>query len=147
MVHIEEYIHTSSPRARFVHPGRFEAVRFPKFYQPLFWYEPYSFHVNVKPARKMLLRYFWEEWMALKDYRRFPTLESFVDARIEGEFGVRSMHEAQDICVRNLCRNCIRYDPLRFSPYPELLKPYLNTPRYRIKYANGQIVGREVRQD
>jgi glycosyltransferase involved in cell wall biosynthesis len=145
MVHIEEYIHTGSPRARFVHPGRFEAVRFPKYYQPLFWYEPYGFHVNVKPARKMLLRYFWEEWMALKDYRRFPTLESFVDARIEAEFGVRSFNAAQEICVRSVCRNYIRYDPLRFSPYPELLRPHLNRSRYRIKYQNGRIVGREVR--
>ena len=49
-VHIEEYLHTFSPRARFIHPGRYEAIRFPLFYRPLFWYEPYEFHVNIKPA-------------------------------------------------------------------------------------------------
>ncbi|MBC8463379.1 MAG: glycosyltransferase, partial [Deltaproteobacteria bacterium] len=44
MVHIEEYIHTFFKSARFIHSGRFEAIKFPKYFQPLFWYEPYSFH-------------------------------------------------------------------------------------------------------
>jgi hypothetical protein len=30
-----------------------------------------------------------------------------------------------------------------FGPYPELLKPYLNEPKYLLKYHNDKIVGRE----
>lgn len=143
MVHIEEYIHTFSERASYVHPGRFEAIKFPKYYRPLFWYEPYSFHVNVKPASRMLLRFFWEDWMELKNYQKFPTLEDYVNAMIEGEFSTNSWEEAQRICVQRVCSNYIGYDPEIFGPHPDLLKPYLENPKYRLKYENGKIVGRD----
>jgi glycosyltransferase involved in cell wall biosynthesis len=143
MVHIEEYIHTFSKSARFIHPGRFEAVRFPFYYKPLFWYEPYVFHVNVKPARRMLLRYFWEDWMELKDYLHYPTLEDYVMAHIDQEFGTSLMEEAQTLCVNRMIQNHIPFDPERFGPYPELLKPSLKQPKYLIHYENGRISGRK----
>lgn len=143
MVHIEEYIHTFSDRARYIHPGRFEAVKVPKYYRPLFWYEPYSFHVNVKPARRMLLRYFWEDWMELKDYEKYPKLEDYVDAKIKDEFETDSWEKAERLCVKKICSNFIRYDSQIFGPYPDLLKPYLQNPKYRLKYKNSKVVGRD----
>lgn len=143
MVHVEEYIHTYSTKARYIHPGRYEAVKFPKYYKPLFWYEPYSFHVNVKPGKRMLLRYFWEDWMEQKQYQKFPTLEDYVNERIESEFGTNSWKEAQTLCVQKVCHNFIRYNPEILSPYPELLLPYLENMKYRLKYKNGKIVGRD----
>ena len=143
MVHIEEYIHTFSEAARFIHPGRFEAIKFPFYYKPLFWYEPYVFHVNIKPARRMLLRYFWEDWMELKDYLNYPTLEDYAAAHIEKEFGTSLMEEAQARCVSRMLQNHIPFDPVRFGPYPELLKPYLTQPTYLIQYENGRISGRK----
>ena len=143
MVHIEEYIQTFSTEARFIHPGRFEAVKFPLYYKPLFWYEPYVFHVNVKPARRMLLRYFWEEWMEKKDYIRYPTLEDYVDGHIEKEFGTSLMENAQKRCLGRVLQNYIPFDAERFGPYPELLKPHLTKPKYRIRYENDRISGRE----
>lgn len=142
MVHIEEYIHTFSESARFIHPGRFEAVRFPLYYKPLFWYEPYVFHVNIKPSRRMLLRYFWEDWMELKDYISYPTLEKYVATHIEKKFGTSSMEEAQTRCVSRMLQNHISFDTGRFGPYPELLKLFLDSPKYRIQYENGSISGR-----
>jgi len=143
MVHIEEYIHTYSNQARYIHPGRFEAIKVPKYYRVLFWYEPYSFHVNVKPARRMLLRYFWEDWMELKDYRRYPKLEDYVNEKIKSEFETDSREEAASLCVKRVCSNFIRYDPQIFGPYPDLLKPYLERPKYRLKYKDGKIIGRD----
>ncbi|MFC1826157.1 glycosyltransferase [Thermodesulfobacteriota bacterium] len=143
MVHIEEYIHTYSDKARYIQPGRFEAVKFPKYYKPLFWYEPYSFHVNVKPSRRMLLRYFWEDWMEQKQYRKFPTLEDYVNERIESEFGTNSWEEAQNLCVQKVCPNYILYDTDMFGPYPDLLKPYIEKPKYKLKYKNSMIIGRD----
>jgi len=142
MVHIEEYIHSFSPPARFIQSGRFEAVRFPLYYQPLFWYEPYVFHVNVKPARRMLMRYFWEDWMALKDYRRYPSLDSFVSAHIGNEFGTASMEEAQKRHIYKTVLRHIPFDEERFGPHPALLKPFLTMPRYTIQYTNKSISGR-----
>ncbi|MFH1985703.1 MAG: glycosyltransferase [Pseudomonadota bacterium] len=147
MVHIEEYIHTYSKFATFIHPGRFEAVKFPIYYKPLFWYEPYVFHVNVKPARRMLLRYFWEDWMELKDYKKFPTLEDYVRATITKEFNTSEWDEAEDRCVRRSLRDHIPFDQDKFGSYPELLRPLLYEPKYRIQYENSQIVSRICRSD
>jgi glycosyltransferase involved in cell wall biosynthesis len=142
IVHTEEYVHTFSPQARFVHPKRFEAVKFPIYYQPLFWYEPYSFHINVKSSRRMLFRYFWEDWMEMKDYERFPTLEGFVNVKIEQEFGTNSWEEAQNMYISRALQDHIRYDPDIFGPYPDLLKSHLDHPKYTIKYKDNKIVGR-----
>ena len=118
MVHIEKVYPYLYLIARFIHPGRFEAIKFPLYYQPLFWYEPYVFHVNIKPARRMLLRYFWEDWMELKDTFNYPSLESYVATHIEREFGTARMEEAQSICVNRVLQNHILFDPKRFGPYP-----------------------------
>jgi hypothetical protein len=91
----------------------------------------------------MLARYFWEDWMELKDYQRFPSLEDYVNDKIEIEFGTNSWEEAQKICLQRICQKHIRYDQEVFGPYPELLKPYLERAKYRIKYENGKIVGRD----
>ncbi|MFC1559024.1 glycosyltransferase [Gemmatimonadota bacterium] len=146
MVHIEEYVHTYSESAQFIHPGRHEAVKFPIYYQPLFWFEPYAFHVNIKPADRMLSRYFWYEWMEMKEYDKYPTLEDYVRVGIMDAFGTDSMEEAQGICVAKVCRDFIRFNSKVFGPYPEMLEPYLENPAYTLLYGDGEIIGREERQ-
>ena len=141
--HTEEYIHTFSSNARYVHPGRFEALRAPKYYKVLFWYEPYSFHVNVKPASRMLRRCFWADWMELKDLVRYPTLDDYVKSKIESEFGTTFWEEAEKRCIQRIFRNYIPYSEQEFGPYPELLKPHLENPKYKLIYANGKIIGRD----
>jgi len=89
------------------------------------------------------LRYFWEDWMELKDYIRYPTLEDYAAAHIEKEFGTTLMEEAQTLCVSRMLQNHIPFDPERFGSYPELLKPYLTQPKYLIQYENGRISGRK----
>ncbi|MDD5169240.1 MAG: hypothetical protein PHN75_10505 [Syntrophales bacterium] len=81
--------------------------------------------------------------MEKKDYLRYPTLEGYVLDRIEGEFATRDMEEAQKKCLSKLLRDHIPFDTAQFGPYPELLKPLLDNPRYRIRYDNGRIVGRD----
>lgn len=138
MVHIEEYIHTYSEAAYFIHPGRFEAVKFPLYYRPLFWYEPYAFHVNVKPRERMLMRDFWEEWMEKKEYERYPTLEEYVKGHINDKFGTSQIKEAAQRCLEKALAFHFPYDEKKFGPYPELLRPYLASPSYLIEYINGK---------
>lgn len=147
LVHIEEYIHTYSGSARYIHPGKFEAIKFPKYYKPLFWYEPYSFHINVKPLRRMLLRYYWEDWMALKDYIEFPTLEAYVNEKIKNDFYTNSWKEAQLKLLYKKVKNYIPYNKKMFGEYPELLGPYLKDPKYLLQYRNGKIAGRDRIKD
>jgi len=84
MVHIEEYIHTFSEAARFIHPGRFEAVKFPFYYKPLFWYEPYVFHVNIVPSGSQPGRLFIKNPLRTADdilNRNIGNKEDFQDMR------------------------------------------------------------------
>ena len=146
LVHIEEYIHTYSSPAYFIHSGRFEAVKYPLYYKPLFWYEPYAFHINIKPSYRMLLRFFWEEWMAKKDYAAYPTLDDYVAAHIEAEFDTSDMQEAQRRCLIKVLQHHIPFDEQRFGPYPSLLKPLMNQVHYQLKYRAGRIVDRVERK-
>jgi hypothetical protein len=91
----------------------------------------------------MLLRYFWEDRMELKDYQRFPNLEDYVNEKMKSEFGTKSLEEAKEIYLQRICQDHIRYDSEVFGPYPELLNPFLERPRYRLKYKNGKIIGRD----
>jgi len=142
LIHIEEYIHTFSDHARYVHPGRFEAIKTPKYFKPLFWYEPYAFHVNVKPAHRMLLRYYWEDWMELKDYQRYPRLEGYVASHLQEAFGTDSWDEARQACILKASENYVRYRQDMFGPYPQLLRHHLEAPKYRLLYDNEKIAGR-----
>ncbi len=143
MVHIEEYVHTASSAARYIQAGRYEAIKFPRYYRVLFWYEPYIFHVDIKDSRRMLLRYFWEKWMKNADYKKFPSIDDFVNAYLPDTFGTSSWKEAQEIlCSRSLSCH-IPYDSGMFGPYPDLLKPYLEKPKYKLIYRDGKIIGRD----
>jgi glycosyltransferase involved in cell wall biosynthesis len=141
--HVEEYIYTYSEKAYYIHPGRFEAVKFPRYYKPLFWYEPFVFHVNIKPAHRMLLRYFWDDWMELKDYRKYPRLEDYVKEKIKDEFGTDLCKKAEKICIEKSFNNYIPFNKDIFGPYPAQLEPYLKEPKYKLRYKEGKIVARD----
>ncbi|MDQ5985420.1 MAG: hypothetical protein CSYNP_01130 [Syntrophus sp. SKADARSKE-3] len=147
MVHIEEYIHTFSPSARFIQHDRFEAVKYPLYYKPLFWYEPYVFHVNIKSAHRLLLRFFWEGWLKNKDYDTYPTIEDYVAAHIEKEFDTNDMEEAKRRFLTKELQNHIPFDEHRFGPYPAMLKPLMSQVPYRLQYRDGHICGRTEREE
>jgi hypothetical protein len=81
--------------------------------------------------------------MELKNYQDFPTLEDYVNEKIVTEFGITSWEEAERICVQKTYQYHIRYNPEVFGPYPQLLKPHLQSPKYMLKYEDGKIIGRE----
>ena len=81
--------------------------------------------------------------MELKDYRRYPRLEDYVQEKMEKEFETKSWEEAQEICFQKVCKDYVPYNPDVFGPYPDLLKPHLESPKYSLKYKDGKIVGRD----
>ena len=141
-VHIEEYIHTKSPSARFVHEAAFEAIRFPKYYASLFWYEPYVFHVNIKPARRLFLRPFWDEWLRTREFESFPNLQDFARSRLRETYGVDSWDDAQQLFFREYGAHLIPYDTRVGGEPPELLQTAARDPKYRLIHEGGRIVGR-----
>ena len=141
-VHIEEYIHTCSSKAVFIHTGTYEALSTPKFYKVLFWYKPYIFHINVKPARKVLARCFWDSWLKLENLSQHPKFEDYVESRLPDAFGTHSWNEAQQACILKASEYYIRYNQDLFGPYPDLLKEPLESPKYKLLYDDDKIIGR-----
>ena len=141
-VHIEEYIHTYSSKAVFIHTGTYEAIHTPKFYEVLFWYKPYIFHINVKPARKMLKRFFWNSWLKLEGTSPHPKFEDYVQSQLPETFGTDSWDEAQQACILRASEYCVRYNQELFGPYPDLLKEHLKNPKYTLLYDGDKITGR-----
>lgn len=142
LTHTEEYIYTNSDRLTFIHPGTCESLKSPKYYAVIKLDGYYSFHVDVKSSDKMLDREYWFDWMELKDYETFTTLNSYVDYRVKKENLFKSVDEAKAHNVIEYCKKLVSYHHKKFGEYPEVLKERLLCPRYRIIYKNKKIVGR-----
>ncbi len=97
---------------------------------------------NVKPARRLLYRHFWTEWMSLPNRTTFPTLDSYVRYRIREVYGTSDLAEAMRARIRELGRELVPYDALRFGPYPELLQDEVRSPKYRLTYKDGRVESR-----
>lgn len=119
-----------------------ESLRVPKFYQVRRWKEVAYFHVNVKSARRILLGHFWLEWLGQGDFGTFPTLEAYALAQIRARWGLSDLDEAAHFFMAQYCRGVVPLDAERCGPYPELLRPFLAKPRYRVEYRDQRVVGR-----
>jgi hypothetical protein len=120
-------------------PIAVESLRLPPWYAIVRWETPAIFHVNVKPARRLLLRHFWQEWWAAQPG---CSLEDYAAARAAAEWGASSLDDAARTFVAGYCRRLQPFDPSPYGGYPELLAPALARPRYRVLYRGGQVVGR-----
>lgn len=149
-IHIEQRAFTWSPKLKYIQAGRFEQVvgsriwgkRLPLYYKEIPCTKIYAFHCDIKPARRMLFRRFWTDWMELGDYVSFPRLEDYVKYRIRKEWNVKSFEEAEKIVVTNMIREVVPYDKKKFGEYPNILRTRLKNPRYRLIYKGGKIIGR-----
>ena len=160
--------HTASARARFVRvtcetptdalsvadrPLRararlmlaLESLALPPYYAVLRWPHVAYFHVHVKPARHLLLRHFWLEWLAEPDTQRYPSLESYALDQARTRWGIDDAEAAAAHLVRRLCAGLVPFDEAACGPYPALLRPYLERSRYAVQYDGGHIVGRRER--
>ena len=139
----EPHVFTHHPRLHYRQSGRFEEPVVPYFYKRLEWKEQYFFHLrSVKPARRLLYRYFWTRWMSLPEKSQFPTLDSFVRHSIRERYGTSDINVAMKYRVRDLCRDVVPYDRERFGDYPEILDPDLLNPKYQLIYKDGLAVSR-----
>lgn len=142
-VELEPLVFTYSPSIRYEQIGRFEVLQVPWYYKRLEWRDLFFFHMRyVKPAQRILYRFFWTEWMGLPDRSRFPTLDSFVKHRIQEVYGTSDLTEATRQRIRDLGRELVPYDRARFGDYPDIIHDDVESPKYRLIYESGRIVSR-----
>lgn len=154
-LNIEGRLHTYSSELKYVQLGRLDekivgsslwsryGKHYPLYFRLLFFRKIYGFHCNVKPANRMLFRYFRTDWNVLNDHTRFPTLEDYVKYRIKNDWRIDNLEEAVRFYIREVfCKDLVPYDRKKFGDYPQLLKDKLKNPKYKIIYKNGKIIGR-----
>jgi hypothetical protein len=122
-----------------------ESLALPPYYAVLRWPHVAYFHVHVKPARHLLRRHFWLEWLAEPDTARYPTLESYALDQARTRWGISDPDAAAAHLVRRLCAGLVPFDAGMCGPYPALLRPYLARSRYAVEYDGDHIVGRRER--
>jgi glycosyltransferase involved in cell wall biosynthesis len=142
-VELEPLCFAYSPALHYEQVGRFEVLQVPWYYRRLEWRELYFFHMRyVKPARRILYRFFWTEWMSLPDKTRFPSLDLYVRHRIKEVFGTSDLNEATRRRIQDLGKELVPYDKARFGEYPTIIGADLARPKYRLIYEAGRIVSR-----
>jgi glycosyltransferase involved in cell wall biosynthesis len=119
-----------------------EALRTPVYYRALRWDRVSYVHVDVKPGHQLVRRHFWLEWLRAADPARYPTLDAYVLAQVRDRWGVPDLDTAVAAFMARYCEGLVPYDPVASGPWPELLRPYLATSRYRVEYRDGRITGR-----
>ena len=138
-----------TPHDRFLRGGSvrytLETLWTPRHYRVLRWRDPAYLHVNVKSSRHMLLRHFWFEWLDASMEGDGVPREDYVAQRVKREWGCADLAAAERRYMAAYCHGLVPYDPARSGPYPALLAPYLASPRYRVEYRDGKIIGRSQR--
>ncbi|MFC1528819.1 glycosyltransferase, partial [Candidatus Latescibacterota bacterium] len=143
LLHHEEWLFTYSPQLYHRRTGRYREVIYPLYYKRIYIWKTTSFHIaSLDDPVSLVQRKYWEEWRKLNDLTTFPTLASYAKTRIREDYGTDSFEEAGALYMRERFRNLVPYDRERFGDYPELMKPYIESPPFRLVYRNGRIAGR-----
>ncbi|EMG35706.1 glycosyl transferase [Desulfocurvibacter africanus PCS] len=114
------------PGMRFQRNGRWEGVRFQKWLKHITIDDIYWFHCALKSDRDYLFRSERTNWRESGDFKRYPTLESYIREKIRGMYGTDDIDEAAALYVREYIEPYLmEYRPEEWLPYPDLLQEIL----------------------
>jgi glycosyltransferase involved in cell wall biosynthesis len=97
--------------------------RFPPWYNLQRWHEPYIFHCNIKPPKRMLMRMFWADYMVKRD-SNFHSLEEYTAYRVSKDWNM-NIEEAEKKALEIVKKNLAPYDKARFGELPEIIRDKL----------------------
>jgi len=138
------HCYTYSDDLRYVYDkAGYEAPKIPGWYRILRYETPTFFHVDVKPVQRMFLSFLWKRYLTDPERGRYPSFEAYAEATLRELWGGRGIPEAAPMWATSAFSELLSYDQDRFGDYPVLLKPFVEKPRYRLLYENGQIVGQQ----
>ncbi len=131
------------PGFKFKRLGRWEAVRFQRFLHliRIELDKPLWMHCTLKNDRSYLFRSERTNWRELGDFEKYPTLESFVHARIQLKYNTTDVDEAAEIFMsKYVYPFLMKYDPNKYYPYPTLVKKMMKKNFvYKLHHQDGVI--------
>jgi hypothetical protein len=63
---------------------------------------------------------------------------------LKTEFDGQDFGSAAHVWTQGWVRRLVPFDTTRYPGHPELLRPVLGCPRYRLRVEDGRVVGRET---
>lgn len=134
----EFYLFTYSPDLHCYRKWKYSDIFFvPIYYKILEFTEPFIFHLNIKSKTKELERRYVTGWFLEGNNR---PLSSYIKERIKSDFGTDSEEVAAENILKIYFEKCVPFNPTLYDGYPEILKPFIENPPYRIIYdENGKI--------
>ncbi len=125
---------------KFLRHGRREVVRFWRLMKRIYWDRPLWMHCNIKNDMNHLFRSERTNWRELGDFKRFPTLRSYIESIIEEKYGTSDFAEAASIYMqRHVLPYLEPYDPQKYYPYPALVAEQMGrNPIYKIYEEQGK---------
>jgi len=111
------------PRMKFTRLGRWEGIRFQRFLKRLKLEKPYWFHCEIKSDMDYFYRSERTNWRELGDFKKYPTLGSYIRSILKSKYGTDDIEEACELYMqKDFYPYLEKYDPERYYPYPKLIK-------------------------
>ena len=129
------------PWLRFVRRGSLELVRFWRVMKRITWDTPLWMHCNIKSDMNYFFRSKRNDWRKLRNFKKYPTLVSYIEDTVMNEYGTSDLPEAARLYMeRNVYTYLQPYDPKRFHSYPSLvLQQMEKNPIYKIFQDEGRL--------
>jgi len=122
---------------------RWESVRFHRLYQAgtVRWDKPLWMHCDLKSDMSCFFRSERTNWRQLGDFKRYPTLRSYIESIVQEKYGTSDFTKAAGLYMqRHVLPNLKLYDPQKCFPYPALvLEQMKKNPIYKIYEEQGRL--------
>ncbi len=116
----------------------FEGVRLAAYYRITEYDGVVGYHVNVKPAIRHLLGYFYSQWLAEGGRGR---LEEYAAEQAAARWGAAGLSQAAEMYMAAYARALSPYDD-KLGPLPGNIRALAARSGYRVVYRDGRPVGR-----
>ncbi|MFX0132105.1 MAG: glycosyltransferase family 2 protein [Candidatus Hodarchaeota archaeon] len=121
----EKKIYEYFPLMCFMRFKRREIVSFQEFMKEIVLRRVYYMHCDIKSSFNSFMRSERPNWRNLENFKKYPTLKSYILDIIKEKYGTSDLRTACKIYTKNEIENednYIPYNPNKYLPYPELVE-------------------------
>jgi hypothetical protein len=122
-----------------------EGMRLPYYYRVLSCGMVAAYHVNVKPALRHLLGYFYLQWLGNTQALASQTLEEYSLQQVKGRWRMPDLESAAAFYMDEYAKRLSKYDE-RLGAVPQNIQALAVSSPYEIIYSAGKPAGRTERR-
>lgn len=120
---------------------RMEGMRLPYYYRVLSSNLVAAYHVNVKPALRHLLGYFYLQWLGNADALASQTLEAYSLEQVKSRWRMPDLESAAAFYMHEYAKRLSKYDE-SLGALPQNIQALAASSPYEIIYSAGKPAGR-----